>query len=183
MSAVPIIIVADPDPMVSNALRVEFSRFDCAVLMAATNRELEDYAAQTIAELIVLDVSVRKLSGYAACARIRHRSGYSARPIVLTTGRVLPKDTAAAETAGATLLLAKPYSVIGLVRAVLPHLPVDDPLRAHLPPADGTPQVEWTRQPDPSWRFGAESGLSQNGKILPIVRGGGTKIPLRGRVS
>lgn len=175
-------MVADPDSRVSNALRVEFSLFDCTVLMASTSRELEEYAAAAVADLIVLDVSLRKLSAYGACARIRHRTGYANQPIVLTAGQILPKDTAAAQTAGATLLLPKPYSVIGLVKAVLPHLAADAPLRAHLPPVDDRSQVEWTREADPSWRFGADSGLSRNGKVLSVVRGRGVKIPL-GRIS
>ena len=145
MSDVPIIIIADPDPMVSNALRVELSRFDCAVLMAATNREAEEYAAQTVAQMILLDVSKMKLSGYAACARIRRRPGYGPRPIVLTTNWIQEKDSAAAKTAGATVLLSKPYSVTGLVQAVTPHLAADDPLRACLPMSGDASQVEWTR--------------------------------------
>jgi hypothetical protein len=179
MSTPSVIIVADPDPMVSNALRVEFSRLDCTVLMAATGQQVEEYAAQTVAEMIVLDVSAHKLAGYAACARIRHRRGYAERPIVLTVGRVLAKDQQAARRAGATLLLPKPYSVHGLVRAVTPYLPEDDPLRAHLPPVNDDAQVEWTRQQSLAWKFGADSGLSRNAGVLPIVRGRGTvRIPL-----
>ena len=178
MAAPPIIIIADPDTMISNALRVEFSQFDCAVLLAGNNKEAEDYASQTIAQMIVLDVSALKLSGYAACARIRRQQGYAARPIVLTAAEILPKDTAAAEQAGATVLLPKPYSVMGLVRAVTPHLAANDPLRAHLPPVQEKVQVDWTKEPNPAWRFGPNSGLSRNASVLPIVRTKGVKIPL-----
>jgi DNA-binding response OmpR family regulator len=182
MATPPIIIIADPDAMVSNALRVELSQYDSVVLLASSCREAEDFAMQTVAQMIVLDVSEKKLAGYAACARIRHQRDYSARPIVLTTAVVLPKDQAAAEQAGATLLLSKPYSVISLVRAVIPHLAPNDPLRAHLPPVAPPRQIDWTKEPNPSFRFGAESGLTRNGQVLPIVRGNGVHIPL-GRVS
>ena len=178
MAAPPIIIIADPDAMISNALRVEFSQFDCAVLLAGNNKEAEDYAAQTVAQMIVLDVSALKLSGYAACARIRHQEGYATRPIVLTAAEILPKDTAAAQQAGATVLLPKPYSVMGLVRAVTPHLAPNDPLRAHLPPVAEKVQVDWTKEPNPAWRIGPNSGLSRNVSVLPVVRAKGVKIPL-----
>lgn len=178
MAAPLTIIIADPDSMISNALRVEFSRFDCIVLLAASNQEAEDYAAMTVAQMIVLDVSRLKLSGYAACARIRHQPGYAIRPIVLTAMAILPKDTAAAEQAGATLLLAKPYSVTGLVQAVTPYLAADDPLRQRLPAARDKPQTDWTKEPNPAWRITADSGLARNGLIRPIVRGQGVKIPL-----
>jgi DNA-binding response OmpR family regulator len=178
MAAVPIIIIADPDPMVSNALRVELTGQDCAVILASTSKEAEEYAAQAVAELIVLDVTRMKLNGYAACARIRHRNGYAARPIVLTAAEIQPRDTEAAKKAGATLLLAKPYSVNGLVQAVTPFLAGDDPLRTHLPRQPYKAQIDWTKEPDPSWRFGADSGLSRNGAVLPIVRGKGVRVPL-----
>jgi DNA-binding response OmpR family regulator len=178
MAAPPIIIIADPDTMISNALRVAFSSYDCAVLLAASNREVEDFAAQTVVQMIVLDVSQLKLSGYAACARIRHRHGYARRPIVLTAAAISTMDTAAAEQAGATVLLSKPYSVNSLVRAVDPYLAADDPLRGHLPPVNHAAQVDWTKEPNPTWRFGPNSGLSRNSQVLPIVRGKGVRIPL-----
>lgn len=178
MSEPSIIIIADPDAMISNALRVEFSQFDCAVLLAGNNKEAEDYASQTIAQMIVLDVSARKLSGYAACARIRRQPGYATRPIILTAAEVLPKDTAAAKQAGATVLLPKPYSIRGLVRAVTPHLAANDPLRAHLPPVQEKVQVDWTKDSNSAWRFGPNSGLSRNASILPVVRTTGVRIPL-----
>ena len=38
--------------------------------------------------------------------------------------------------------------------------------------------VHWGPLPPLAWRSGAESGLSKNAKVLPIVRGAGTRIPL-----
>jgi DNA-binding response OmpR family regulator len=178
MAAVPIIIVADPDPMVSNALRVELTGENCAVLLASTSQEAEEYASQAVAELIVLDVTRLKLSGYAACARIRRQPGYAARPIVLTASWVQPRDAKAAQQAGATLLLPKPYSVSGLADAVTPFLPQNDPLRAHLPRQPHKAQIDWTKEPNPQWRFSPDSGLSRNGIVLPVVSGKGVRIPL-----
>jgi len=178
--APPVIIVAEPDPILGNVLRVEFSEQNFAVLMAATAQDAEDYAAHTVAHLVVLDVGTWGLAGYEACARIRHRDGYANRPIVLTSGTVFDRMQAAAETAGATALLARPYSVSDLFTTIAPHIPAGDPLALHLPRRVGMAQ-DWTTAPLPALQAGWDSALTRNGRLLRIVRGPGVKIPLYGK--
>ena len=180
MSALPVVIISEPTTMISDVLRVEFSCLGFIVLLAANGQEAEEFASQTLANLVVLDVSTMKLSGYAACARIRRQSGYANQPIILTVGEISTQDTAAAEAAGATGLLAKPYSMNDLIQAVMPHLPAGDPLLTHPSQGSGMAEAprEWKPLPRPAWRFGAESGLSRNGRMLPIFRGQGVRMPL-----
>src|SRR3954452_12019739 len=166
--APPIIIVAEPDPILRNVLRVEFSHQDLAVLLAATARDAEDYAAHAVAHLVVLDVGALGLAGYEACARIRHRDGYANRPIVLTSSTVSNRVQIAAETAGATVLLAKPYSVNDVFNAVTPYVPIGDPLKTHRPRRGGLAQ-DWTSAPLPAVQAGCDSALTRNGRLLPIV--------------
>ena len=176
MATPPIVIIAEPDPRISSVLRVEFTHWDFAVFLAATGPEAEDYAAQTVAHLIVLDAKLQ-MGAYEACARIRHRQGYTDRPIVLTTSEPSPRIRAAAAAAGATVVLAKPYSVSDLINAVRPFLPRDDQLlthRAQAPPVSAA--REWTAAP--AWQVGGNSALARNGMLLPIVRGKGVSVPL-----
>src|ERR1700744_4764316 len=128
MPAPPIIIVSEPDSMISGVLRVEFIRWDFAVLLADGSAAADSYASQIVASLVVLDASIAHLSAYEACARIRRRPGYAGRPIVLTAREGSPRTTAAAEVAGASVLLSKPYSVMDLFRAITPHMQPNDPL-------------------------------------------------------
>lgn len=180
MSSLPIVIISEPTLMISDVLRVEFSCLGFAVLVAANAKQAEEYASQTVANLVVLDVTEMKLNGYEACARIRRHSGYAARPIILTASQISHVDIAAAEKAGATFLLPKPYSMSDLVQAVSPHLSADDPLLTH--PSKGTGMsaatMQWTPKAKPVWQFGDDSGLSRSGSILGVVRGAGKKIPL-----
>jgi CheY-like chemotaxis protein len=178
MSTPPIVIIAEPDPMISSVLRVEFTHLDFAVFLAASGQEAEDYAAQTIAHLIILDVKLH-LAAYDACARIRRRQGYATRPIVLTTNEPGPRVKAAAAKAGATLLLTKPYSVRDLFSAVEPFVPPDDLLLTHRAHTLGmSAPKEWAPAPIPTVQSGNESALTRNGRLLPIVRGKGVIIPL-----
>ena len=111
MSAHPIVIIAEPDSMISSVLRVEFTHMDCTVLLAADAKEAEEYAWFAAARLIVLDAGRLGLGAFLACARIRRFPGYARRTIVLTAKDVSDRTRAASEKAGATMLLAKPYSV------------------------------------------------------------------------
>jgi DNA-binding response OmpR family regulator len=145
MSTPPIVIIAEPDPMISSVLRVEFTHLGFAVFLATSGPEAYEYAAHahTVAHLIVLDAKLQ-LGPYEACVRIRRRQGYAARPIVLTTNEPSPRVKAAADKAGATVVLAKPYSVSDLFNAIRPFLPPEDLLlthRAH-PPGMYSPK-EW----------------------------------------
>ncbi|HET6609125.1 MAG TPA: response regulator [Rhodopila sp.] len=176
MSSVALAIVSEPDPRVRQALRVELSHADWTVLVANDADEVEYLAAKTAAQMIVLDVSTIKLRGYSACARIRRQTGYQTRPIILTAANVETRDAAAAGTAGATALLAKPYSVSRLFQVVRSRLAVNDPLHAALPiPSEQI--VDWGTALH--WSFGASSGLRHGGHPMPVVAGPSARIPLK----
>jgi DNA-binding response OmpR family regulator len=188
MSIESTIIITDRDPIVSNVLRVEFSARDFLVLLAVDPEEAEDYAAQTSASLVVLDVGAQRLPVFSACARIRRMNGYARCPIVLTAMQVTQPVREAATTAGATLVLAKDYSFTDLVKAVLPHVPAQHPVARKLTPAPGAAmpaQKEWKAAPAFSWQFGENSQLSANAKLMPVVRGAGVRVPVlkMGRVN
>ncbi|HEY4172876.1 MAG TPA: response regulator [Rhodopila sp.] len=177
MSTPPIVIIAEPDPIISSVLRVEFTRLDFAVLLAASGPEAEDYAGQTVAHLVVLDTKFY-LGAYDACARIRRLPGYADRPIVLTATEPSPKVRAAAERASATAVLAKPYSVDDLFNAIRPFIPANDLMLTHSARVGGmnAPRT-WAPTPPLTWESGGNSALSRNGQLLPIVRGKGVLIP------
>jgi CheY-like chemotaxis protein len=178
MSTPPIVIIAEPDPIISSILRVEFTRLDFAVLLAATGPEAEDYASQIVAHLVVLDARLH-LEAYDACARIRRQAGYAARPIVLTATEPSPKVKAAADKARATAVLAKPYSVDDLFNVIRPFVPADDLLLTHSARVGGmnAPRA-WPPAAPLTGEAGSNSALSRNGQLLPIVRGKGVMIPL-----
>jgi DNA-binding response OmpR family regulator len=180
MSTPQTVIIADPDIIVANALRVEFSYRDFVVLLAGSPAEAEDYTRQTLASLVVLDVGTQRLPGYDACARIRRSEGYTRCPIVLTASTVSVPMRQAAEKAGATCLLAKDYSFADLINAVLPHVAAGHPIVRQLAaPGMGQPaQQEWSQPPSFAWRFGSDSRLSRNARLMPVVRAAGTKVPL-----
>ena len=180
------VIIADRDPIVSSALRVEFSRCDFVVLLASDPPGAEAFARQVAASLVVLDIGAQKLPSFDACARIRRQPGYEACPIVLTAFEVTEQIRQAAALAGATCTLEKNYAFADLINAVLPHVPANHPVARQLAATPGmaATQQEWTLKPTLSWRFGSESRLSHNARVMPVLRGQGARVPMmKGRVS
>ena len=175
MSSAALAIVSEPDPRIRHVLRVELSHAAWNVLVATDADEVEYLAAQTPADMIVLDVSTIKLRGYSACARIRRQVGYETRPIILTAANVGTRDAAAAGTAGATALLAKPYSVNKLFQTIRPHLAANDPRRAAIPLAPEK-VLDWSTAA--RWSFSAGSGLRQDGRPIQVIPGPTVRIPL-----
>jgi DNA-binding response OmpR family regulator len=181
MSTPPIVIIAEPDTMISNALRVEFTRKDFAVFLAASGQEAENYAAHAVAHLVVLDAKLH-LQAYDACVRIRRRSGYANRPIVLTTAEPSARVKAAAEKAGVTIVLPKPYSVSGLMDAITPFVPSNDLLLNHRRSGSEAPvSKEWIPASNFTSASGINSALTRNGRLLPMVHGKGVWIPHYGK--
>jgi DNA-binding response OmpR family regulator len=178
MSTPPVVIIAEPDPMISSVLRVEFSHLGFAVLLASSGQEAEDYASHTVAHLVVLDTRLH-LGAYDACVRIRRRQGYASRPIVLTTHERSRTVDAVADKAGATVVLPKPYSIGDLFSAIEPFVSADDQLLSHRAQWGGLhAPKQWGPTPPTIPSSGGNSALTRNGQLLPIVRGNGVKVPL-----
>jgi CheY-like chemotaxis protein len=184
MSMPPTIILAEPDPMFGNVLRVEFSEYGFTVLMAASGAEAYEYARLTAARLVLLDSAMPAQGAFEACARIRRWPDHGRTPIVLTVRHHPDTDHSdkvrtAAAVAGATLVLDKPYAFEELMQALEKHVPPDDPLLTARAGRKGVAEgVLWGPLPPLTWPSATESGLSRNGRVLPIVRGGGVRIPL-----
>jgi two-component system chemotaxis response regulator CheY len=177
MSASPTIIIADRDSIFSSSLRVGFSEMGFAVLLPVDGPDAEGIATCTEAALVVLDVGLPGISGYTACARIRRLPGYRDTPIVLTALTVSPRMREAANTAVATALVCKPYSFTGLLDSIASKLPPDHPLLIHRPKPSGQREIQWGRPEPLVWKFGSESGLSQNKAVITVVRESGVRIP------
>jgi two-component system chemotaxis response regulator CheY len=175
------IIVAEPDPIFGSVLRVEFTRGGFTVLMAGDAPEAEDFARRTEARLVLLDSSLPGVSSFDASARIRRQPTYDRTPIVLTVRDAAQRIDRAASIAGFTLVLVKPYAFSDLLDAIEPHVPPDDPLlttRATLTGLAAPSARPWGPTPPLTWKSAPDSGLTQNARVLPIVRGSGKRIPL-----
>lgn len=119
------------------------------------------------AHLVILDYKMPRLDGFGACAQIRHLPGYGDTPIAMLTAFDNQDTRAAAERAGVTMVLAKPFKPVDLLRSIAVLL--------GSAPADGGRAPEpvglvWKRRQEPPPLFGEPAELSEGRRVLNICR-------------
>jgi diguanylate cyclase (GGDEF)-like protein len=128
----PRVLVADDDAdilaMVSTLLR----RDGYEVLQAADGLQALEHARSSAPDLLLLDVSMPGLDGYAVCREVRE-SDPDPPPVIFLTARVETQDRVIGLDAGAVDYVVKPFSAAELrarVRAALRTKADSDRLRA-----------------------------------------------------
>jgi two-component system phosphate regulon response regulator PhoB len=110
MRAVPIVVAADDDPDILNLVSLRLERAGYEVLTARDGEQALELASERAPDLILLDVSMPKLTGLDVARRLRELPATATTPIVLLTARASESDRAAGHEAGATAYLTKPFS-------------------------------------------------------------------------
>jgi len=113
------ILVVDDEPRYIRLLEANLLTKDYQVFTATDGEEaLESFSANPV-DLILLDVMLPRMDGFAVCQRIRQ---FSNVPIIMLTAKGEEHDRVRGLDAGADDYLVKPFSVMELlarVRAVL----------------------------------------------------------------
>jgi two-component system, OmpR family, alkaline phosphatase synthesis response regulator PhoP len=112
------ILIVDDEPAITEALATLLRQAGYFVITA---RSGHDALAQLAAEpdLLVLDIMMPDLDGYAVCRAVREKSGYV--PIIMLTAKDAPGDRAAGLELGADAYLTKPFEpgeLLAQVRAL-----------------------------------------------------------------
>lgn len=156
------IIVAEDNAMLRSILRSFLDECGFRVLLATNGMEAVALASSTEARLVLLDVKMPQLDGLQACAWMRSLPNYASVPIVMVSAYGDAATRAAAESAGATLFLGKPISIIGLLEAIQPLL--------GKPVVERNPAFEWKRRTEPKPVYGEVPELAHGRKLLEICR-------------
>lgn len=116
------LIIADNDRNMRSILRSVLDHPRRAVFLAADGIEAVEYAQNTTADLILLDMRMPRMDGLDACARIREMSHYKNVPIVILTAFDSDLARRKAKRLGATAFFVKPFSTESLLRGLAPLL-------------------------------------------------------------
>ena len=108
------ILVAEDDPDLAPVLEEVFQEDGYDVLRAADGLEAVRIAGQHRFDLILLDVQLPKMDGFAVCRALRADQRLAAVPIVMLTGRVAARDLVTAFGEGVTDYMTKPFAVAQL---------------------------------------------------------------------
>jgi two-component system chemotaxis response regulator CheY len=112
----PPVLVVDDSTIVRRYMREALERGQFAVEEAFNGVEaLEKILAHPF-ELLIVDVNMPKMDGYAFLRALRGRAdAHAAIPALMTSTEAGPQDIAAAEAAGANYYLVKPVTEDDLV--------------------------------------------------------------------
>jgi CheY-like chemotaxis protein len=108
---VPMVLVADDDPLVRHYITALLRQLGCAGVAVENGQQALECLSQRAFALVLLDVSMPVLDGVAALARIRARKadvGARRQPIAMVTAHAEPGDVARLRAAGADGHIAKP---------------------------------------------------------------------------
>lgn len=115
----PLIVAADDDPQLLRLVTRNLQLDGYDVVAASDGQQAIERIEEKLPDLIILDVMMPKLDGFAVTERVRE---FSAVPIVIVTARGQDQDKIRGLDLGADDYLTKPFSVeelLARVRAVL----------------------------------------------------------------
>ena len=112
------ILVVDDDEMVLMALNELLKWEGYEIETVSSGAEALRKLDQGYYDLLMLDVIMPEMDGFALCKRIREKEQYKETPIVFLTAKSRDEDRLRGMEAGANLFLSKPISPDKLITIV-----------------------------------------------------------------
>ncbi len=103
-----ILIVEDIPDMV-NMLQMMVEHWGYDYITATNGKEAVDMAASQLPDLILLDISLPEMDGFAAARQIRQNPKTRSIPILAVTGRASFEDQEACLQSGCNDYISKPF--------------------------------------------------------------------------
>ena len=110
----PCILIVDDNPSVLEAMDYYLRAQGYAVQLALDGPTGLRLAAAGKVDLIMLDIEMPRMSGFAVCEAIRGDPALRHLPVVVMTGRLTREAAARALAAGASIVLGKPFDLPAL---------------------------------------------------------------------
>lgn len=105
------ILVADDNKLIRELLRHSFIKSGHCVVTAANGREALDLALEERPDVVVTDIEMPEMDGYALCERLRDRPELRNTLVVIMSGRDRPGDIRRGERLGVSRYFVKPFDV------------------------------------------------------------------------
>jgi DNA-binding response OmpR family regulator len=109
------VLVADDDADIVRFVEIYLRLEGFEVVTARDGPDVLAKAVAVRPDLVLLDVQMPGLDGYAVCARIRAEATLAAVPVIMVTGNYVWADVEAARRVGADDFLVKPFDPVVLL--------------------------------------------------------------------
>jgi CheY-like chemotaxis protein len=106
------VLIADDDPLMHQLYGTQLARAGCQVLSAADGEQAVQIAGAERPDVIIMDVIMGEMDGFAALRQIRKDPIAQTIPVIIITASldVLEAVRKEAQSAGASAVLTKPFS-------------------------------------------------------------------------
>jgi DNA-binding response OmpR family regulator len=112
------ILVVDDDPYILMSLEFLMKKSGYEVHVARNGTEALDIIARQIPDLILLDIMMPDVDGYAICERVKKSADWKHIKIVFLSAKTREADIKKGYDLGASLYVSKPFSTKELVKSV-----------------------------------------------------------------
>jgi len=112
------ILVADDDPVILRLLQVNFGLEGFEVHTASRGEEALERAREMHPDIILLDVMMPGLDGWAVCQRLKEDERFTDTPIVFLSARAQDEDRKRGYGLGVAAYVTKPFDPGRLVELV-----------------------------------------------------------------
>jgi CheY-like chemotaxis protein len=117
------VLVADDDPLVRNLLNAVLNDSRITLLEAANGKDALDLALAARPDVVLLDLMMPGLDGFAACRAMRAEPRLSRTRILMLTAKATEETREQALAAGADAFFTKPFSPLELIDAIVDRKP------------------------------------------------------------
>lgn len=111
------VLIVEDEPFIVEALSYLLSREGFAVSSCADGNDAVNHLHKTNPDLLILDMMLPHKSGMEILEELRNLDAYQKLPVLVLTAKGQKKDRLAAENAGASLFMSKPFSNNDIVAA------------------------------------------------------------------
>lgn len=116
------ILIADDSASSRDLLRFILQRFGCEVIEARDGQEAVELARASKPDLVILDLNMPVLDGYAAASELRKLPAFAMTPILALSAGASGRDVERLREAGFSLFLKKPVAPAKLRACIAEHL-------------------------------------------------------------
>lgn len=104
------VLIVEDEPFILEALSFLLEREGFTLSSFSDGEGCIDYIKQVKPDLIILDMMLPNISGMQILENLRNSADFQALPVLMLTAKGQRRDRQAAENAGASLFMTKPFS-------------------------------------------------------------------------